>query len=355
MPARIDDLTCCRAIFACWVFIYHLNLQLLGANLFGTLEPAVQRGYLGVDAFFILSGLVLAHAHPNLGHSWPEMRTFWLRRWLRLYPVHLAVIMLLLAMFGLAMLAGMAPRDPQRFSLDALLRNLALVHAWAAPEHWAWNYPSWSISTEWTGYLAFPLLWMGFRRLSARQATWVLPALVAALAAAEWVAGGMHLNLAYRAGFARFLPEFLAGMALARCAPLLRTWRAAPSLVWLGGGGAILASLLPRATPVSDTLVVLALGMLIAGLFARGMQGRGPVLARLPGFVFLGTISYSFYMSFAVVEMSQAVLWRRLTILPAAHVWLFSLSTMAATLTLAWALWRFVEKPGKDLYTRVEH
>ncbi len=56
---RIDDLTACRAVFAGWVFLYHLNLH-LGPGGLAWLRPLVGRGYLGVDGFFVLSGLVLA-------------------------------------------------------------------------------------------------------------------------------------------------------------------------------------------------------------------------------------------------------------------------------------------------------
>lgn len=344
MPARIDDLTCCRAIFACWVFIYHLNLQLFEALLFGSLTPIVKRGYLGVDAFFILSGLVLAHAHPSLPLAWDAVRGFWLRRLLRIYPVHFAVIVLLVLLLAVAGLAGINPRDPGRFGADELIRNLLLIHGWGVSDRWAWNYPSWSISTEWAGYLAFPMLWLGMRRLAPLQAAWLLVLLLAILALVEVSGGNMHLNLAFGSGLARFLPEFLAGMALARCAPVLLAWASAR---WLTVGG--VAAMLLSAFAPWDTLVVAAMFCALAGLFARALQGRRPLLAHAPGFVFLGTISYSFYMSFAVVEMIQAVLWRRMGIPPSDHAIIFSLTTTAATFALAVLLWRFVERPGQNL------
>ena len=345
MPARIDDLTCCRAVFACWVFIYHLNLQLFEAFLFGPLTPIVKRGYLGVDAFFMLSGLVLAHAHPALGESWREIRRFWGRRLLRIYPVHFVVIFLLALLLAAATAFGINPRDPGRFSGEELIRNLLLIHGWGTSGRWAWNYPSWSVSTEWAGYLAFPVLWLGMRRLTPGLAGWLLVPLLAALALVEAAGGSMRLNLAFSAGLARFVPEFLAGMALARCAPALPAWR---PVRWLTVGGSV-ALVLAVLAPW-DTLVVAAMFCVLAGIFARGLQGREALLARLPGFVFLGTISYSFYMSFAVIEMIQAVLWRRLAILPGDHAIIFAFITTAATLALAWSLWRFVELPGKSLY-----
>ena len=54
-------------------------------------------------------------------------------------------------------------------------------------------------------------------------------------------------------------------------------------------------------------------------------------------------------MSFAVVEMVQAVLWRRLAIPPADHALVFALTTTAATFALALLLWRYVEQPGLRL------
>lgn len=160
---RIADLTCCRAVFALWVYLYHLDLQLRPGAGFGPFEPLVRRGYLGVDGFFVLSGSVLALAHPELVPAWPQLREFWLKRLRRIYPVHLAMIVLLIVLLGGGALAHVYPRNPDRFGLGELARHLLLVHGWGASDRWAWNYPSWSISTEWAGYLAFPMLWLFIR------------------------------------------------------------------------------------------------------------------------------------------------------------------------------------------------
>jgi peptidoglycan/LPS O-acetylase OafA/YrhL len=342
LPARIDDLTCCRAVFASWVFLYHLNLQLFSASPFGPAEFFVRRGYLGVDGFFILSGLILAHVHPHLGLSWPDVRGFWARRLLRIYPVHLAVIFLLLLLLAAGVSAGLTPRDPARFGVDELLRNLLLVHGWGLSDRWAWNYPSWSISTEWAGYLAFPLLWAAMRRLSAVQAAMLLPVLLAALVAAEWGGGGMRLNMAYSGALGRFFPEFLAGMALSRAAPLLGGLVTGKIFLAVVAAWTMAATFGP-----SDAVVVAGLFLVLAGLFLNARSGGSPVLARLPGLIFLGTISYAFYMSFAAVEMAQAVLWRQLATAPADHPLFFSLLTTALTLALAVLLWRGVERPAQ--------
>ena len=69
---HVVDLTCCRALFAAWVFAYHMNLQTHYADALGPLGSVVERGSLGVDGFFILSGMILAHAHPHLAPTLSE-------------------------------------------------------------------------------------------------------------------------------------------------------------------------------------------------------------------------------------------------------------------------------------------
>jgi peptidoglycan/LPS O-acetylase OafA/YrhL len=344
MNRRIDDLTCCRALFAAWVFTYHLDLQIFSAELFGSITPFIHRGYLGVDGFFILSGFVLAHVHADMGLSWRELGDFWRRRLARIYPVHFTTIVLLAMLLLGGWLWGLTPRDPARFGRWALLENLLLMQGWGPVKPGTWNYPSWTISTEWAGYLAFPLLWFALRRLPV---AWLYAVLAAALAVLFWVeylGGIMRLNLANSSGFGRFVPEFTAGMALAG---LLPRWQARYPTVALPIVG--LAIVLAGSFGGLDTFLVLGMFAILAGLAALAGQGRPPLLARIPGFVFLGTISYSFYLSFAVIEMIQAVLWRQLAIVPADHAGAFALTTVAATFALAWALFRLVERPGQRL------
>ncbi|MSO91720.1 MAG: hypothetical protein EXR01_09220 [Acetobacteraceae bacterium] len=67
------------------------------------------------------------------------------------------------------------------------------------------------------------------RHAPPRQAAPVLAAPLAVLAEVGLAGAGMHLNLAYRSGFGRFAPEFLARMVLARWAPSPCCWRASPN------------------------------------------------------------------------------------------------------------------------------
>jgi peptidoglycan/LPS O-acetylase OafA/YrhL len=341
--ARIGDLTACRAIFAGWVFLYHLSLH-LGPGVFSWLQPVVGRGYLGVDGFFVLSGLVLAYAHPTLTCRPADMGRFWVKRLLRIYPVHFAMIGLLGLMVVGGAAAGLSPRDPGRFDAGELVRHLLLIHGWGLSGRWAWNYPSWSISTEWAGYLAFPLLWLALRRVRPGLCLLVAAAMLALLAVVDRRAGLVGLNLTYEGALGRFFPEFIAGMVAVRIVGLLERRVSGPALACAGVGLVALALLLLR-----DWAVVAGLWLVLAGLLIAARQGRAAKLARVPGMLWLGGVSYAFYMSFAVVETGQAFVWRRLALAPADWPLLYVGETTALTLALATLAWWLVERPALRL------
>jgi peptidoglycan/LPS O-acetylase OafA/YrhL len=52
---RIDNLTGIRAIAALWVVIYHTSFSVD----FHGIRAVVKSGWMGVDIFYVLSGLVL--------------------------------------------------------------------------------------------------------------------------------------------------------------------------------------------------------------------------------------------------------------------------------------------------------
>ena len=345
--AKVDDLTACRAVFAGWVYLYHLNLHLgLGRHVggFGFLTPVVERGYLGVDGFFVLSGLVLAYAHPELTCRPADMGRFWLKRLLRIYPVHLAMIGLLALMLAAGAAAGLPPRDPGRFGAGELIRHLLLIHGWGLSGRWAWNYPSWSISTEWAGYLAFPLLWLALRRVRPAICLPLAAVMLGLLAVVDVRAGRVGLNLTYEGALGRFFPEFVAGMAAVRIAALAERRVSGLVLASTGAGLAALALCLAR-----DWAVVVGLWLTLGGLLIAARQGRAATLARFPGMLWLGDVSYAFYMSFAVVETGQALVWRRLGLAPADWPLTYIVETTGLTLALATLAWWFVERPALRL------
>ena len=342
---HLTDLTCCRAIFAGWVFAYHLNLQAMYAPSLGAGGAFVQRGNLGVDGFFILSGMILAYAHPRLAPSFAEARSFWGKRLARIYPVHLAMIVALGLLVGSAWVLQVHPREPDRFGLGELLSHLTLVHAWGFSDRWAWNYPSWSISAEWAGYLLFPFLWALLRGQNGIGLAVVLPLTLLGVIATRVIAHAESLTLTFDGGLIRFFPEFISGIAILPLLPRLPRWLNGQLVALAGGLGFVTFGVLDCEVPT-----IVALWFMLAGLLLAGEQGRRPVLGRIPGLRWLGEISYSYYMSFALVETLQATLWRHFDLSPPAHRALYILSTTALTLVLATLAFVLVERPAMRAY-----
>ncbi len=227
---EISDLTCCRGLFAAWVFIYHVNLH--AQFSLGPAARLIQRGYLGVDGFFVLSGLILARVHPELSRSTATARRFWGKRLARVYPVHLAIIVLLSVLLLAGLSAGIAPQDPTRFTLGSLIENLLLIQGWGLGDGWSWNYPSWSVSTEWAGYLLFPFLWFGLGLCNAVVLGQIAIICFPVLGLVAFVSGH-GLNVSLVDALPRFLPEFIWGMCTARLVPIPRLLRLlAFSLLW---------------------------------------------------------------------------------------------------------------------------
>ena len=346
---QIVDLTCCRALFALGVFTYHVNLQNHYAPLLGRAGRLVHEGYLGVDGFFILSGIVLAYAHRGFSTNLAETRLFLLKRLVRIYPVHLATIGLFMALFLGGLLFGLMPREPDRFGVDELIRHLALVHAWGFSDRWAWNYPSWSISAEWAGYLVFPFLWP---RLRDARPVWLVGLLLLSAGAeyaALWIGIHWRMSLTFDGGLLRFYPEFIAGMVTVPLMPRLA--RMLPSSVLLLAA-ALCISVAALVFDGAEALVIYGLWMLLAGLLLRSHQNGSSLFGWIPGARIFGELSYSFYMSFAFVETVQSQIWRHRHVLPDDQKLLYGVTTFLLTFALSLILWNGIEKPALRAFAR---
>ena len=150
--ADLRPLTGLRFFAAALILCHHLREEFPR----GPLDQIPGNLIQGVSFFFVLSGFILAHVYSErkpLG-----ARDFMWLRFARLYPTHLAALLLPVFLLpwsrlgidgsGVGMLAGSFLA--KLFLVDALLPM--------APVQWSWNGASWSISTEMFFYLAFPFL-----------------------------------------------------------------------------------------------------------------------------------------------------------------------------------------------------
>ncbi len=337
-----------RGLAALNVMCGHIGLDHWFPYLRGT-QNYLLFGNQAVDLFFVLSGFILAYSyHPKdeceqADFSWGN---FFVARLARIYPLHLATLIIMGLMAWQAGRHGLISAEyrSQDFVIQLLLLSSLPVIGVARP----WNYPSWSISTEWICYLCcFPVSFYARRKLTAKIALIGVLALTAI--AVSWlvqVPAGENLGMGVTA-LLRGICGFFAGSLLHHLsihAPHLRAL-AARSLPWLFLA-VMLLSIASRAGLVSAWLMLILWPPLVLGTTERGSF----VTAALshPAALFLGELSYSLYMLHAVFgRMANATLFH-------GSPWSPAVSTIAGVLFIiaifaaSMLSYRFLERPARD-------
>lgn len=302
----IPALTALRAIGALWVVCYHFDNELRFFR-----AAWIQAGYLGVDLFFVLSGFVIAYSHAddfvNGSTGW---RPFLADRLARIYPMHLFSLLILLAMYYTARSAGISLVPTEYTGRDFVL-NLLLIQAWGLTDHLSWNYPSWSISTEWFIYLCFPIVAGVLAKVRSYGQAWAAwLALFATVTLVAAVRNGGSLDLLYGWSLLRGGCEFLMG------AFLFVIYRFDPSASpkWSRLAAlAALAGFIWFPLRGDDFIYPVIFSILVfAAARADGLMRR--VLSSDP-IVYIGKISYSIYMTHILLR-KLIVRWVHLQIPP---------------------------------------
>ena len=145
---HLPSLTSLRFVAAALVLVHHLFNY---APTLTVVSQLASIGYVGVTFFFVLSGFVLTWAWS------PETkaRTFYRRRFARVYPVHLLFVAVSTVVFA------------EQLNWGALPANLMLLQAWSPDDSVVRSFSavSWSLSCELFFYATFPLLVRGVLRV----------------------------------------------------------------------------------------------------------------------------------------------------------------------------------------------
>lgn len=167
--ARYVALDSWRGIAATMLAIFHLQVA---SHIY--FVPLMRNSYLFVDYFFVLSGFVISHAYTGRINNRTELKYFMIRRFGRLYPLHLVTLsVFVVAELTLALVAPhlhhALPRPPlsKDRTLATIPANLLLLNGIGVTPGATWNGPSWSISAEFFVYIIFgiiALLPFSFRR-----------------------------------------------------------------------------------------------------------------------------------------------------------------------------------------------
>lgn len=342
VPADLKQLTALRFFAAAWVVAYDYLPSLTGSRpLF------VDKGYLGVELFFVLSGFILCHVYLDAaGPGRLNYAAFLWARLSRVYPVHLFTLVGVGVMGGAALALGFTVENSV-VVWSAILQNLLLVHAWGTTSVAGWNHPSWSISAEWFAYLTFPMFaWAAWRlrRQPYLAVTGVLAFIAALYPAFERFAGFPLTEATVAWGALRIVPCFALGCAvnlLWRHNPLTSRARAA-----LTAAAAIVIVIAAAAVGAPDYLAVMLFGALILGLASLASTGSR-MLTSAP-LVYLGEVSFAIYMvcipwQLAFSKAAAKVFGLEGELLPS-WLWLVQLSGLLAA---AIAVHHAIERPAR--------
>ena len=363
MSSRRPALDGLRAVAVGAVLVYHLG---------GGAGAVLPGGYLGVDAFFVLSGylitsLLLAE-HERTGRI--DLVAFWGRRVRRLFP---ALALVLLACAGWVWWAGPVEQwAARRQDLLATLFYVANWHFAGSGEDYFAAYTgasplrhAWSLAVEEQFYLLWPaLVWALLSlgrsrrrpggRSGRRRVAWAAGAgLVLSAAAMALEHAASTASRAYYGTDGR-VQELAVGVLLALALRRLRAAGHTPEHApdrWLRtaplAGAAVLAAafvLLPDSSALfyrgGALLVCLAVAAVIAGVELAPASPLGRALSWRP-MVALGTISYGVYLWHWPVVVALPV-----TGTPGdAAWWLRQGARVAIALALSVASWHLVERP----------
>lgn len=291
-PGHLDALTGIRGIAAWLVVLFHVRETLTGIVPAAAIA-VMDKGYLAVDLFFVLSGFVIWLNYAERVGDAGGIGAFLWKRFARVWPLHAVVLAGFVALIVMIVASG---RDPAGYPVGELPLQLVLMQNWGLTTELTWNHPAWSISTETGAYLAFPLIALALTKMPARV-RW-LGAVGAALCGAIWAiyaaAGHDMLGEAIpQLGLLRCLGEFALGCVVARG---WLTWRDRLGLpLFAATTGAVIGGLaLVFGWPETATVPALfALAVMVLAC------GRDPLSAmcRTRPLLYLGEISYSTYLA----------------------------------------------------------
>lgn len=313
-----------RGLAAFSVCLFHFGLgngQFLAPD--DPVAAIASFGWLGVDAFFVMSGFLIPYSLELRSYSLKDLGSFFARRLKRLEPPYFTSILIVILLHWLSMHAPAfrgAPLDLswQRLAAHVAYLNAILEFGWLNPVFW-------TLAIEFQYYIfvaiAFPLLC--HKNACVRHSSSVM---IAVLGFAGFGNSALLLH---------WLPLFSIGMVS------YQFYVGRISLVQL-------LTSLPFIIYISDT--VIGLQQTVVGVLTATVI----VLARhreLPRFmnpcVFLGRISYSLYLLHVPIGVRIINLVDRLPN-SVTYRYLGIAAAFAVSIASAWVFWRLIELPSQS-------
>lgn len=316
--ARIDVL---RAIAALSVLLFHAqNAWYLGMGgdvviadrlrlrdtWIGLASSPVTLGFLGLNLFFVLSGLCIHAWYLGMRERGGTFSygAYLKRRFWRIYPAYAAAIVFSLGCLALAEWIRYERNGAAELSVYAAnwlwqtLRYLSFTHTLSIDTFAGYNAPLYTMAIEAHFYLAYPAVLYGFRRLGPMKTLALSSAFSLILSALVLASGDAAMRRLVLDSFLVRWPEWIMGCVIAEL--WFRARRGEPVRATATGvlaGAAVCftaALLLQIASGVAPNLLWSAS---LALLIPAYLLGRGETVAPWEtALAKIGLFSYSIYL-----------------------------------------------------------
>lgn len=286
-----------RFFAAVLVVLAHFRYTFWPANIFGPFDDFAPI----VSFFFMLSGFTLTYSGSSSLSVHPL--SFLLKRIGRIWPSHVLMVILIFLLLPGNVAQNMALSHPW----EILTANILLIHAWVPVQDYffAYNTPSWYLSTQLAMYLLFPWLIRNFNKNWPYKLALCLLSVLACLGLAS------SLEL--------FNPHQISGQGLLYISPLCRLLE---FVVGMTGGLVFtpLSSKYTRNYALGTLLECLALLIAIGAMAMVQPLSAGfnnvPFLGKELGFYvgFAGITLIPFFVLIQVFALERGALSRMLSL-----------------------------------------
>lgn len=342
----IKPLTSLRFFFAFIVFLSHLEwVPTVDKNFTAFYDNVLHEGFLGVSFFFILSGFILAlNYKEKILEKKISFKEFWIARIARIYPLHLLTLLYSLPIFFTDIF-----RAPFLWIMS-FLSNLFLLQSFVPDQdfYFGFNAVSWSISNELFYYLMFPVLMIVIYKKP--KSIYLFLFLFLLIPVAIYFTPRNFQVFLYSVNPVIRISDFILGILLFKVFEfrVFSRFFRTRSLATIAELSAILLFILffsfHLEVPVGYRFATYYWLPMVCIIYAFAHQaGFFSKLLSFRWFVFLGEISFSFYMFHALTMRYIKALDRRIDYTP--NVYLFVLFIFLIVIVVSILSYYYVELP----------
>lgn len=314
-------------------------------------------GFLGVNLFFLLSGLCIHLWWLNrqrLTNKPFEFSSYIGRRLTRLYPAYVGAILFSLLMLGLTEWMRIEVLGHDKLSvfatglIEKTIRYFTFTHTLKVETFGGYNTPLYTMAIEFHFYILYPVVLYGFRKIGSL--TTLMMSTVISITISTWVIASGNaemIRLFLDSALVRW-PEWILGCVMAEW--LIR-WHqkgisspiANRNCLGLAAATFVLATVLQAKSGISpDLLWTVSLAPLVM-LFLQ--CSREPSSTRYFWLCKLGAISYSLYLIHSPILRLFAVLLPPSPASLGVHLIIYITLGLPMIVLAAWGLFKLLEEP----------